>query len=103
MSTSKTIGVFPGSGGLGTSTYQYLLDNNLIPHDKLILINRYPEKVPSRYTNAGVQTRRASFESSPPELEAAFSGIDILFLISYPSHVRDYRIKVPPLLPPLIR
>ncbi|KAL2156800.1 hypothetical protein VTH82DRAFT_1546 [Thermothelomyces myriococcoides] len=87
-----TIGIFPASGGLGTSTYTHLL--RLVPNDQVILINRYPEKVAKPYIEAGVQVRKASYESTPSELEAAFSGIDTLFLISYPSHVHDYRTKV---------
>lgn len=87
-----TIGIFPASGGLGTSTYTHLL--KLVPNDEVILISRYPEKVPESYINAGVHVRKASYESTPSELEAIFSGIDTLFLISYPSHVHDYRTKV---------
>ncbi|KAK3346877.1 hypothetical protein B0T25DRAFT_289968 [Lasiosphaeria hispida] len=88
----KTIGIFPASGGLGSSTITHLL--NLVPANNLTLINRHPDKVPQAHTDAGVQARKASYESLPSELEATFSGIDTLFLISYPSHVRDYRIKV---------
>ncbi|KAK4244443.1 hypothetical protein C7999DRAFT_17302 [Corynascus novoguineensis] len=87
-----TIGIFPASGGLGTSTYTHLL--KLVPNDEVILICRYPEKVPESYINAGVHVRKASYESTPSELEAVFSGIHTLFLISYPSHVHDYRTKV---------
>lgn len=90
----KTLGIFPASGGLGGSTYKHLLAE--VPHDKVTLISRDPSKVPERYTQSGggVTLRQASYESSPAELEAAFQGIDVLFLISYPSHVRDYRVKV---------
>ncbi|KAK4192344.1 hypothetical protein QBC35DRAFT_247460 [Podospora australis] len=88
----KTIGIFPASGGLGTSTYQHLL--KLVPDDKLVLISRHPDKVAEKYVQAGVQTRQASYETDPSDLERAFSGVDVLFLISYPSHVKDYRIKV---------
>ncbi|KAK4034303.1 hypothetical protein C8A01DRAFT_49284 [Parachaetomium inaequale] len=87
-----TIGIFPASGGLGTSTYTHLL--KLVPNDQVILINRNPENVPQQYIDAGVRVRKASYESTFSELEYAFSGIDVLFLISYPSHVHDYRIKV---------
>ncbi|KAK0701217.1 hypothetical protein B0T21DRAFT_342899 [Apiosordaria backusii] len=88
----KTIGIFPASGGLGTSTYQHLL--KLVPNTNVILISRNPDKVPQQYTQAGVQTRQASYETPPSDLEKVFAGIDVLFLISYPSHVKDYRIKV---------
>ncbi|KAM7189478.1 hypothetical protein V8F33_010061 [Rhypophila sp. PSN 637] len=91
----KTIGIFPASGALGGSTYTHLLDMEMVPDlKKVILISRYPDKVPQKYIDKGVQTRQASYESTPSELEAVFSGIDTLFLISYPSHVRDYRVKV---------
>ncbi|KAK4466573.1 hypothetical protein QBC42DRAFT_216631 [Cladorrhinum samala] len=95
----KTIGIFPASGGLGTSTYTHLL--NLVPPENVILISRHPDKIPTKYTGgtqaeaAGVRTRQASYETPPSDLEkSAFAGIDVLFLISYPSHVKDYRIKV---------
>jgi uncharacterized protein YbjT (DUF2867 family) len=96
-----TIGIFPASGALGTSTFTHLL--KLVPNDQVILINRYPEKVPQSYLDAGVRVRKASYESTPSELEEAFSGIDTLFLISYPSHVHAYRTKVttpPPSISP---
>ncbi|TDZ41420.1 Quinone oxidoreductase 2 [Colletotrichum trifolii] len=88
----KSIGIFPGSGALGGSTYDYLL--KLLPADQIILINRYPEKVPQEQLQNGVRARKASYESSPSDLEAAFAGIEVLFLISYPSHVHEYRRKV---------
>lgn len=88
----KTIGIFPASGGLGGSTYTHLL--TLVPHDRVTLISRNPSKIPPHYAESGVTLKQASYESSPAELEEAFRGIDVLFLISYPSHVRDYRVKV---------
>ncbi|KAK3935332.1 NAD(P)-binding protein [Diplogelasinospora grovesii] len=88
----KTIGIFPASGGLGGSTYRHLL--KMVPNDHVILISRHPDKIQAEYNEAGFQLRQASYESSPSELEASFAGIDTLFLISYPSHVRDYRVKV---------
>jgi uncharacterized protein YbjT (DUF2867 family) len=87
-----TIGIFPASGALGTSTYTHLL--KLVPNDQVVLVNRSPEKVPKEYVDAGVKTCQASYESSSAELEAAFAGVDVLFLISYPSHVHEYRVKV---------
>ncbi len=87
-----TIGIFPASGKLGGSTVASLLE--LVPGDKVTLICRYPGKVPTAYREAGVRVRRASYESSPAALEAAFGGIDVLFLISYPSHVHEHRVQV---------
>ncbi|KAK0709180.1 hypothetical protein B0T26DRAFT_742743 [Lasiosphaeria miniovina] len=74
----KTVGIFPASGGLGTSTYRHLLE--IVPKQKVVLISRHLDK--------------ASYESSPADLEVVFAGIETLFLVSYPSHVRDYRVKV---------
>ncbi|KAK3394952.1 hypothetical protein B0H63DRAFT_426949 [Podospora didyma] len=88
----KSIGIFPASGGLGGSTYRHLLEK--VPNEKVVLISRHPEKIPEKYLKAGVQTRQASYESSISDLETVFAGIETLFLISYPSHVREYRIKV---------
>ncbi|KAH8881897.1 NAD(P)-binding protein [Thozetella sp. PMI_491] len=87
-----TIGIFPASGGLGGSTYEHLL--KLVAPSEVVLISRHPEKVPQKHSQAGVQLRQASYESTPAELEQAFVGIDTLFLISYPSHVYEYRVKV---------
>ena len=86
------VGVFPASGGLGTSTYTNLLSE--VPNSQVTLINRYPEKVPKKYVENGVTVRQASYESSAEELEAAFAGVDVLFLISFPSSVYLYRTKV---------
>lgn len=88
----KTIGIFPASGGLGGSTYTHLLRK--VPSTRVTLISRHPEKVPEEYKENGVTTRQASYESTSEELSAAFTGIDVLFLISYPSHVHDYRVQV---------
>ncbi|KAJ4422476.1 hypothetical protein N0V82_002926 [Gnomoniopsis sp. IMI 355080] len=89
---TKEIGIFPASGGLGGSTYRHLL--KLVPNDRVTLICRYPEKVEAEYKQTGVTVRKATYESTPQELELAFSGVEVLFLISYPSHVHDYRRKV---------
>jgi uncharacterized protein YbjT (DUF2867 family) len=86
------IGIFPASGALGTSTYTNLLSQ--VPNNQVTLINRYPEKVPKKYVENGVTVRQASYESSAEDLEAVFAGVDILFLISYPSSVHLYRTKV---------
>ncbi|RGP79765.1 hypothetical protein FLONG3_2078 [Fusarium longipes] len=86
------IGIFPASGALGTSTYTHLLSQ--VPNDKVTLINRYPEKVPKKYVEKGTSVRQASYESSAQDLEAVFAGVDVLFLISYPSPIHQYRTKV---------
>jgi len=86
------VGIFPAAGGLGGSTYKHLL--KLIPANQVVLISRNPDKVPREYLEAGAVLRQASYESSPEELEKVFSGVETLFLISYPSHVHEYRVKV---------
>ncbi|KAL7793148.1 hypothetical protein V8C37DRAFT_378600 [Trichoderma ceciliae] len=85
----STIGIFPASGGLGTSTYTHLLKT--VSPSNVVLISRYPDKTPQIYRDQGVHLRQASYESSPSELEAAFRDVKVLFLISYPSHVREHR------------
>lgn len=87
----KTIGMFPASGKLGGSTIRYLL--RLVPYDRVVLICRHPDKAPAEYVQGGVRVRQAAYEASPAELEAVFAGIDVLFLISYASHVHEYRTK----------
>ncbi|KFA66787.1 hypothetical protein S40285_07037 [Stachybotrys chlorohalonatus IBT 40285] len=86
----KTVGIFPASGALGTSTLAHLL--RLIPAPSLVLISRHPTKLGA--LPPGAQTRTASYESPPQHLESVFAGVDVLFLISYPSHVREYRVQV---------
>lgn len=86
------IGIFPASGALGTSTFTHLLAH--YPNDLVTLISRFPDKVPKAYLDSGVTTRQASYQSSSQDLEEAFKGLDVLFLISYPSHVHQYRTKV---------
>ena len=87
-----TIGIFPASGKLGTSSYTSLLTQ--VPNDQVTLINRNPDKVPKEYVEKGVTLRQASYESSAEELQAAFANINVLFLISFPSTEHLYRTKV---------
>ncbi|KUI64895.1 Quinone oxidoreductase 2 [Cytospora mali] len=88
----REVGIFPASGALGGSTYRHLL--KLVPNDHVTLICRYPEKLEEKYKDAGVTVRKASYECTPVELELAFSNLDVLFLVSYPSFVHGYRTKV---------
>ncbi|KAK3688959.1 hypothetical protein B0T22DRAFT_378680 [Podospora appendiculata] len=95
----KAIGIFPASGGLGESTFHRLLPHyNPDEQGKIVLISRHPDKLNVQLGEAEpfveVEKRQASYESSPSDLEAAFAGVGVLFLISYPSHVCDYRVKV---------
>lgn len=88
----KTIGIFPASGGLGGSTVRHLV--NQVPSSQVTFISRYPDKTRSIPGTEGATFKQASYESPASQLEEAFRGLDTLFLISYPSHVRDYRVKV---------
>ncbi|KAK4446472.1 quinone oxidoreductase 2 [Podospora aff. communis PSN243] len=88
----KTLGIFPASGALGTSTSTHLLRD--VPANHVVLISRHPEKTPQVHVQAGVGTRQADYSQSPAELKSAFSGIDILFLISYPSHQHKLRTEL---------
>lgn len=97
----KTIGIFPAAGGLGGSTYRHLL--TLVPNDKVTLICRHAEKIEQEYVDAGVTVRKATYEFSPQELEATFQGLDVLFLVSYPSHVHEYRTKVSNMISPFMQ
>jgi uncharacterized protein YbjT (DUF2867 family) len=84
------IGVFPASGGLGSSIVNHL--TKLIPVSDLILIARHPAKLDD-FSRAGATVRRADYDE-PSTLETAFEGADILTLISYASFEIEHRIKV---------
>lgn len=84
------IGVFPASGGLGTSIVNHL--SKQVPASQLVLIARYPGKLAS-LKQEGATTRQADYDQ-PSTLETAFEGIDVLMLISYASFEIEHRIKV---------
>ena len=90
---NQKIAVFPASGGLGGSTYNHLLNHNLVSPTDLVLVSRHPEKVPSRFTDAGVETRQADYDK-PETLEGAFENVWCLNLISYASIEHEHRAKV---------
>ncbi len=73
------IGIFPASGSLGSSIYRHLLDN--VDAKNVVLVSRYPEKIPSTHTEAGVTTRKADYEV-PETLDGAFNDVSHLVLIS---------------------
>lgn len=87
---SKTA-IFPASGKLGSSTYTHLL--RFFSPEDVILISRYPEKTPSHYTDAGVLTRKADYDSHDT-LDHAFDGVVNLLLVSYPSIEYEHRFEV---------
>ncbi|KAJ5130062.1 uncharacterized protein N7515_006101 [Penicillium bovifimosum] len=91
MMTSKTpkIGIFPASGGLGSSIVNHL--TKLVTPSDLILIARHPAKLDS-LSQAGATVRRADYDE-PSTLETAFDGVDTLMLISYASFEIEHRVK----------
>lgn len=84
------IGVFPASGGLGSSSVNHL--GQLYSASELVLIARSPERL-SRFKEAGATVRQADYDS-PETLEHAFDGVDTLLLISYASFEIEHRIQV---------
>ncbi|KAL2824180.1 hypothetical protein BJY01DRAFT_167837 [Aspergillus pseudoustus] len=83
------IGVFPASGGLGSSIVTHLLE--LVSASQLTLIARKPESLADA-ADAGATIRRADYDD-PATIERAFEGIDILMLISYASFEIEHRVK----------
>lgn len=84
------IGVFPASGGLGTSIINHLL--NLVPASQLVFVARRPEKL-TELSRIGVTVRKADYDH-PETLDNAFTGVDVLMLISYASVEIEYRFEV---------
>ncbi|KAJ5640122.1 uncharacterized protein N7484_007984 [Penicillium longicatenatum] len=83
------IGVFPASGGLGSSIVKHL--QTLVPASDLILIARNPSKL-SDEKEAGATIRQADYDDAS-SLDEAFDGVDILMLISYASFEIDHRVN----------
>lgn len=83
------IGIFPAAGGLGGSTYNHLL-KQVDPKD-VTLISRHPEKVPLEYITSGVTNRQMSWQTSVEAYGNVFDGIDVLFLVSYPTYEHEVR------------
>ncbi|PGG97795.1 hypothetical protein AJ79_09093 [Helicocarpus griseus UAMH5409] len=86
---SSKIGVFPASGGLGTSTINHLVD--LVPASQLILIARSPERL-DKFKLDGATVRWADYDE-PSSLDTAFDYVDTLFLISYASFEIEHRVQ----------
>ncbi|KAJ5110440.1 hypothetical protein N7532_000975 [Penicillium argentinense] len=84
---SAKIGVFPASGGLGSSIVNHL--KTLVPASQLILIARHPEKL-TELEHAGSTVRQADYDT-PSTLTNAFVGVDVLMLISYASFEIQHR------------
>jgi uncharacterized protein YbjT (DUF2867 family) len=84
------IGVFPASGGLGTSIVNHL--SKLVPASQLVLIARKPERL-ENFKRDGAIVRHADYDE-PSTLDTAFDGVDVLMLISYASFEIEHRVKV---------
>ena len=89
MSNTK-LGIFPASGGLGSSIIKHLLPQ--VPASDLVLIARSPDKLAAERAS-GAEVRKADFEDAA-SLDNAFDGIDSLFLISHASLTDEYRAQV---------
>ena len=70
-----TIGITGAAGALGRRTTQYVLESH--PADQVVLFSRSPDAL----ADAGATTRFADFDQ-PGGLADAFSGVDVLLLIS---------------------
>lgn len=84
------IGVFPASGGLGTSIVNHL--TKLVSTSQLVLIARTPDKW-SKLGQAGATLRSADYDQ-PASLDDAFDGVDVLMLVSYASFEIKHRVDV---------
>ncbi|KAJ5979628.1 hypothetical protein N7481_006926 [Penicillium waksmanii] len=84
---SPIIGVFPASGGLGSSVVNHL--KTLVPASQLLLIARHPEKLVA-ISREGASVRQADYDI-PSSLTNAFDGVDVLMLISYASFEIQHR------------
>ncbi|OQE18719.1 hypothetical protein PENSTE_c017G03487 [Penicillium steckii] len=85
---SPTIGVFPASGGLGSSVVNHL--TTLVPASQLTLIARSPERL-AHIKEAGATVRQADYDT-PSSLTHAFDGVNVLMLISYASFEIQHRV-----------
>lgn len=89
------IGVFPASGGLGTSIVNHLI--KLVSASQLVLITRNSDKW-TKLGQAGATLRTADYDK-PSTLDNAFDGVDVLMLISYASFEIKHRVDVRALTP----
>ncbi|KAJ3774852.1 hypothetical protein FB446DRAFT_830317 [Lentinula raphanica] len=87
---NKKVAIFPASGKLGGSVIKHAL--KLLPAGDVVLIARYPSKIPDDYRNAGATIRVADYDS-PETLETVFTQVNTLFLISYPTFQHERRTK----------
>ncbi|KAL0479691.1 quinone oxidoreductase [Acrasis kona] len=84
---SKSVGVFPATGGLGGSTLKYLLEFS--DPNSVTAILRKPETVLPKAKESA--TVRSADYDVPASLEHAFDGLSTLNIISYPSFEGEAR------------
>jgi len=87
---NSKLAVFPASGALGSSIYTHLLDLELVIPSNLVLVARYPDKIPAKYRDAGVLVRKADYDEGE-SLEHAFAHVSCLHIISYPTFAHKHR------------
>ena len=88
--SSKSVGIFPASGGIGGSTVTNILKR--LPPKDLVFIARSPEKLENE-RRAGATVKKADYDDTS-SLEHAFDGLEVLFLISYASVQHEHRTEV---------
>ncbi len=72
------------TGGLGRVALQTILDEKLVPVSELRISTTRPESVPADIKSTGIEIRKGDLYT-PSTLVEAFSGADVLFLVSFPS------------------
>ncbi|ETI20135.1 hypothetical protein G647_08169 [Cladophialophora carrionii CBS 160.54] len=70
------------SGRLGSRVLTHILEKKLIPPTDLIISATNPDRVPSIAKQYGLEVRRGDY-TDRESLKAAFTGGDVLFLVSH--------------------
>ncbi|WP_329138589.1 NAD(P)H-binding protein [Streptomyces sp. NBC_01476] len=71
------------TGRLGSRILRSVLEKGLIPPTDLVISSSNPARVPPVARRHGVEIRRGSY-TDPASMKSAFSGADVLFLMSHP-------------------
>ena len=72
------------TGGLGRVALQTILDEKLVPVSELRISTTNPDSVAAGIVSTGIEIRKGDLYT-PSTLVEAFSGADVLFLVSFPS------------------
>ena len=72
------------TGGLGRVALRTILEEKLVPVSELRISTTKPDSVPADIVSTGVEIRKGDMYN-PSTLVEAFSGADVLFLVSFPS------------------